>query len=187
MIVLEVGIGAELLQNCGCELESSKTLEDAKIMLKSKLYDAVIINYTLPDGKGIDITLMYPHYRTIIVSKEEDLPEIKSHRNGFHSILTNLDTVHEDIMSIVKNNPKKDKDFFMTLLNIQGSIETINDSNRFMKINFNNIHIKLQNLENAQKAMIDKFDIFEDQKIKTEQFYIDTLLGIKESISGNTD
>ncbi len=178
--ILLVGVENTIL-NGHIEVDEASSLTDAKLMIKTKFYDAVVAKFNLDGEKGANITQIYPHYRSIIfINNDQELEELKKYRNGFYSVTTDLSGIELTVMEIVNKYPKKEQDTLMALLNIQGSIEELTSSHSFIKTSFNSIHSKLKALEEKQEQLNNSFSTFKDQRIKAEQFYIDTMVDMKD-------
>jgi hypothetical protein len=163
-------------------IDRCNSLAEAKLNIKSKFYDSVITSFHLPDGSGPDITHFFPHYRTIIITDKESKKNLKNYRNGFFAILCNLKDVEINIKKIIENYPKKEQDTLLALINIQGSIEELTKSQLYIKSSFGAIHSKLKTLEKQQLNLNNNFTEFKRNREKTEQFYIDTLIDLREKI-----
>ncbi len=181
--VLTVGIG-EISVSRDIDIEVAVTLNEAIDMIKYKFYDSVIVNFNLKDGVGAKITEFYPHYRTILlVDSEIDKETLKKYRNGFFTTIGNTFNIEYLIRDIVAKYPKKEQDGLIALLNIQGSINELKQSHAFIKAGFGEIHNRLENMHSIQKDLSNSFKEFKDQKSKTEQFYIDTLVDVKAKLN----
>ena len=181
--ILVVGIEDKLITSDKMEVEYIDTLENAINHIKTKFYDVVIVNFKLPDGEGARITNFYPHYRTIILlGADEDVKSLAKFRNGFFAVVENLDNINTSIDGIIAKYPKKEQDTLLALMGIQGSISELNKSQEFIKNSFTTIHNRLKSLEDSQNLLNNNFNNFKKQRTRNEQFFIETVVNLKEDI-----
>ena len=187
---LLVGLPGLDFENEKIEVDRAETLQDAKALIRTRMYDAVVINVTLPDADGYDITKFYPHYRTIIVV--DGNANLMNGKNGVYKVIEccSAEKIIENIFNIISNYSNKNDDSLMVLLSIQDSIEELKTSSGFMKSSLNEVHTRLDKLEQNQDTLKNTFGKFSEQRIKAEQFFIDTvtvLRGDLNELSEQTD
>ena len=67
-------------------------------------------------------------------------------------------------------------------MTIQGSIDLLTKSQDFIRNSFSTIHNRLKSLEDSQKILNDNFENFKKQRMRNEQFFIDTVVNLKGDI-----
>ncbi len=70
---------------------------------------------------------------------------------------------------------KNEEDSLTVLISIKNSIEELKTSSGYMKSSLKEIHTHLDKLDQNQNVLKSKFSKFSDQRIKAEQFFIDTV------------
>ncbi len=79
------------------------------------------------------------------------------------------------------------QDNLTILLSIQKSIEELKTSSGFMKTSLKEIHNHLDKLDQNQNGLKSKFSKFSDQRIKAEQFFINTVTVLRGDINDLSD
>ncbi len=74
----------------------------------------------------------------------------------------------------------EEEDSFAVLLSIKTSVE-------YMKSSLNEIHTHLEKLDQNQIALKSKFGKFSDQRIKAEQFFINTVTVLRGDLNELSD
>lgn len=184
---LMVGLPNVDFEDGKIEIDKVDTLQEAKKLIRTRMYDAAVINNDLPDGDGYDITKFYPHYRTIIVITNPE--KSMNGKNGVHKIMEccTKDDIIRHINEIISNYSNKTEDSLMVLLSIQDSIEELKNSSGFMKSSLNEVHTRLEKLEKNQNTLKNTFSKFSDQRIKAEQFFIDTVTVLRGDLNDLAD
>jgi len=178
-----VGLPNIDFENEKIEIDRAETLQEAKKLIKTRIYDAAIVNVELSDAEGYDITKFYPHYRTIIVV--DGNINLMDGKNGVHKIIECCFTeqIIESIFDIISSYSNKNEDSLMVLLSIQDSIEELKTSSGFMKSSLNEVHNRLDKLEQNQDTLKNTFGKFSEQRIKAEQFFIDTVTVLRGDLN----
>ena len=186
--VLLIGLPDVDLEHTQIDVEKVLTLQEAKILIKTRFFDAVVVNDVLPDAPGHDITIVYPHYRTILISNKTEV-ELKNSRNGVHKLLSipSVDAILENVFEIISTYSNKHEDSLMVLLSIQDSIEELKTSSNFTKSSLKEVHLRLEKLEQNQNILKNKFGKFSEQRIKAEQFFIDTVTVLRSDVTDLTE
>jgi hypothetical protein len=170
------------INNKGIEVDYIDNIDSAISYVKTKFYDAVIIEFSIDNYSGTKITQFYPHYRTILIINPRDGEKLKEHRNGFYAVCNSYDNLDRYVEEIVKKYPKKEEDSLIAIMNIHGTIKSLQKTYDFIKNSFSTIHNKLKSLEEAQTELSNNFEEFKKQKAINEQFFIDTVIEIKDTI-----
>ena len=76
----------------------------------------------------------------------------------------------------------EEQDTLIALMTIQGSIDLLTKSQDFIRNSFRTIHNRLKSLEDSQKILNDNFENFKKQRMRNEQFFIDTVVNLKGDI-----
>lgn len=79
------------------------------------------------------------------------------------------------------------EDNLTILLSIQKSIEELKTSFGFMKTGLKEIHVHLDKLDENQNGLKLKFGKFSDQRIKAEQFFINTVTVLRGDLNDLSD
>lgn len=79
------------------------------------------------------------------------------------------------------------EDSFTVLISIKNSIEELKTSSGYMKASLNEIHNHLDKLDQNQNVLKSKFSKFSDQRIKAEQFFIDTVTVLRGDLNDLSD
>lgn len=168
------------LKDSSINFEVAGSISEAKSLIKDNIYDCVISHYHLKDGLGTDLRKIYPEYRIILVGIKKDLIS-----NGFFEIYDSVEKEQllHNINQIVQNNPSNKLDTAILIMGLSSSIQNIQNDINFIKSNFKEIHSKLNDLEEKQKTLNFSFSEFEKQKNRNEQFYINSLLEVKEKLN----
>jgi len=165
------------------EVDYTDNIDTAISFVKTKFYDAVIVEFSINEYSGTQITQFFPHYRTILlISGEDEKTKLGNYRNGFFTVTSSTDNLEQYVNGITEKYPKKEEDSLIAIMNIHGTIKNLQKSYEFIKNNFSTIHNKLKKLEEAQLELNTNFEDFKTQKAKNEQFFIDTIIDIKASL-----
>jgi len=184
--VLIVGLPEINVIDSKIDIEKVNTLKEAKSLIKTRMFDAVVVKNILQDSEGHEITCIYPHYRTIVVLDSPD-DSIKDGKNGVHQVAASQEDIIKKIFEIISNYSSKNDDSLMVLLSIQDSIEELKTSSGFMKSSLNGVHTRLETLETNQNDLKAKFGKFSDQRIKAEQFFINTVTVLRGDLNELTE
>lgn len=186
--VLIVGLPELDIEEDKIDIESVDTLKEAKNLIRTRMFDAVVVRNELSDSDGHAITNVFPHYRTILVT-DGPLKKLKNGRNGVHKVIEccSKDEIIKCIFDIITTYSNKNEDSLMVLLSIQDSIEELKTSSSFMKSSLNQVHTRLDKLDQNQNVLKTKFGKFSDQRIKAEQFFIDTVTVLRGDVNDLTD
>jgi hypothetical protein len=186
--VLVVGLPDLNIIDSKIDVEKADTLTEAKSLIKTRMFDAVVIKNVLPDSEGHSITNVFPHYRTILIT-DNTKEEVRKGRNGVHKIIeygAKKDIV-KYIFEIISTYSSKNEDNLMVLLSIQDSIEELKTSSGFMKSSLNEVHTRLDTLEANQNVLKNNFGKFSDQRIAAEQFFINTVTVLRGDVNVLSD
>lgn len=82
---------------------------------------------------------------------------------------------------------KNKEDSFTVLMSIKNSIEELKTSSGYMKSSLNEIHTHLDKLDENQNVLKSKFSKFSDQRIKAEQFFINTVTILRGDLNDLSD
>ncbi len=82
---------------------------------------------------------------------------------------------------------KNEEDSFTVLMSIKNSIEELKTSSGFMKSSLNEIHTHLDKLDQNQNVLKSNFSKFSDQRIKAEQFFINTVTILRGDLNDLSD
>jgi hypothetical protein len=186
--VLIVGLSELDIQDSKIDVEKVDTLKEAKNLIRTRMFDAVVVKDILEDCEGHAITNVFPHYRTILVS-DGPLKKVKNGRNGVHKVIEGCskEEITKSIFEIITSYSNKNEDSLMVLLSIQDSIEELKTSSSFMKSSLNQVHTRLDKLDQNQNVLKTKFGKFSDQRIKAEQFFIDTVTVLRGDLNDLTE
>lgn len=186
--VLIIGLPELDIQDNKIDIEKVNTLKEAKSLIKTRMFDAVVVRNILPDSEGHAVTSIFPHYRTILVS-DTPLDEIKNGRNGVHTVVEccSKEEIVKNIFDIISTYSNKNEDSLMVLLSIQDSMEELKASSGFMKSSLNLVHTRLDKLDQNQNILKSKFAKFSDQRIKAEQFFINTVTVLRGDVNELSD
>ena len=186
--VLVVGLPELVIQDNKIDVENVDTLKEAKNLIRTRMFDAVVARNVLSDSDGHAITNIFPHYRTILVS-DEPLKQIKNGRNGVHKTIEccSKEEIVKSIFDIITTYSNKNEDSLMVLLSIQDSMEELKTSSGFMKNSLNQVHSRLDKLDQNQNILKTKFGKFSDQRIKAEQFFINTVTVLRGDLNDLSD
>ena len=124
--VLIIGLPEINIIDSKIDVEKVDTLKEAKNLIKTRMFDVVVVRNILPDSEGHAVTSVFPNYRTIIVT-ESSKEKIKKGRNGVHKIIgcTPKEDVVKLVFEIISTYSNKNEDSLMVLLSIQDSIEEL--------------------------------------------------------------
>jgi uncharacterized phage infection (PIP) family protein YhgE len=184
--VLMVGLPEINIIDGKIDIEKVNTLKEAKSLIKTRMFDAVVVKNVLQDSEGHAITSIFPHYRTIVVLDSPD-DSIKDGKNGVHQVAAEQQEIVNKIFEIISSYSSKNDDSLMVLLSIQDSIEELKTSSGFMKSSLNEVHTRLETLETNQNDLKSKFGKFSDQRIKAEQFFINTVTVLRGDLNELTE
>jgi hypothetical protein len=186
--VLIVGLPEIDIEDNKIDVEKVDTLKEAKNLIRTRMFDAVVARDVLADSDGHAITNIFPHYRTILVS-DSPIKKIKNGRNGVHKVIEccSKEEIIKSIFDIITTYSNKNEDSLMVLLSIQDSIEELKTSSSFMKSSLNQVHTRLDKLDQNQNVLKTKFGKFSDQRIKAEQFFIDTVTVLRGDVNDLVD
>jgi FtsZ-binding cell division protein ZapB len=81
----------------------------------------------------------------------------------------------------------EEEDSFTVLMSIKNSIEELKTSSGFMKSSLNEIHTHLDKLDQNQNVLKSNFSKFSDQRIKAEQFFINTVTILRGDLNDLSD
>ncbi len=81
----------------------------------------------------------------------------------------------------------EEEDSFTVLISIKNSIEELKTSSGFVKSSLNEIHAHLDKLDQNQNVLKSKFSKFSEQRIKAEQFFIDTVTILRGDLNDLSD
>lgn len=156
------------------DFEYTNDVTSARSLMQTKSYDAVIV---MNDHSVLKV---FPHYRTVLIDTTKQNGEVS---NGFFGILKRFDNdkVLLLVEQIIKKHSKKYNDEMMILLNIKDSINELKTSNDFLKNSFNEVHSRLGNLDKNQEILSKEFSSFKESRKKAEQFFINTVMEIKNA------
>jgi archaellum component FlaC len=82
---------------------------------------------------------------------------------------------------------KNKEDSFTVLMSIKNSIEELKTSSGYVKSSLNEIHTHLDKLDQNQNVLKSKFSKFSDQRIKAEQFFINTVTILRGDLNDLSD
>jgi FtsZ-binding cell division protein ZapB len=82
---------------------------------------------------------------------------------------------------------KNEEDSFAVLISIKDSIEELKTSSGYMKSSLKEIHSHLDKLDQNQNVLKSKFSKFSDQRIKAEQFFINTVTILRGDLNDLSD
>ncbi len=82
---------------------------------------------------------------------------------------------------------KNEEDSFTVLMSIKNSIEELKTSSGYMKSSLNEIHTHLDKLDQNQNVLKSNFSKFSDQRIKAEQFFINTVTILRGDLNDLSD
>ena len=86
---------------------------------------------------------------------------------------------------MAEQNEKEDS--FTVLMSIKNSIEELKTTSGYMKSSLNEIHTHLDKLDQNQNSLKSKFGKFSDQRIKAEQFFINTVTVLRGDLNELSD
>lgn len=180
-LVLLIGLpNADKIKTDLINFEVAEDLKTARIKIQSKLYDAVIIAHTLPDGYADELLTFFPSYRTIMISNGKNG---QTKTNGFFKVIGSFDIneMLKAVHRIITKHSQKNNDGLLILLNIKESIKELKTSNDFLKSSFDAVHNRLEKLEKSQSEVHNDFESFKKNREKAEQFFINTVMDIKNA------
>ncbi len=82
---------------------------------------------------------------------------------------------------------EEEEDSLTVLISIKNSIEELKTSSGFVKSSLSEIHTHLDKLDQNQNVLKSKFSKFSEQRIKAEQFFIDTITILRGDLNDLSD